>query len=218
MQQNRRSIIAAILLVLIVSRIDLVLPDFRALGIPLALLAILIISRVKRSGWKELGFFTPKSWLKVVILGLGIGIILQLSALLQIRLGGPSPDISSFEQLKSNPLLLLGWLIVSWTTAGFGEEIIWRGFLLKQIARLLNESKVGWAIGLITTSVFFGLSHAYQGVTGIVMTGIAGLVYGSVMLFYKGNLWPSIFAHAFTDTIIFIILYNWDKIRIVLNL
>lgn len=214
LRTNKVSIFLAILFVFFVNRVDIFAPNLRELGIhiALALLAIWLISWLKGVGWSDLGFYKPNNWLHVILLGIGVAVILQSSALLQIRLGGPMPDLSSFEYIKNNPIALLGGLVIAWTTAGFGEEIIWRGFFMKQIARLFDESRTGWVVSLFVSAAVFGLIHAYQGVTGILMTGFAGLVYGFIFLRSKRNLWTTILAHALTDTLGFILLFYWDKI------
>jgi len=108
--------------------------------------------------------------------------------------------------------MLLGGLIISWTTAGFGEEVIWRGFMMKQSAHLFDENKAGWWVGLILSSILFCFIHAYQGTAGITYSSIAGFVYGLIVLKSGSNLWTAIIAHAVTDTIAFILIYNWALI------
>jgi len=212
---NKLAILGAIIFVFLVNNLDLFFPAFTdsaIWGIPFALLAILLISWLKRVGWSELGFIRPESWSRLIFVGIITAIVLQSAALLQIKLGGPIPDLSSFVQIQNNPWALLGWLMIAWTTAGFGEEIIWRGFILKQISRLFGEGKTGWIIGLVCSALLFGLIHAYQGVTGIVMTSITGIIYGLLFLNSKRNLWTTIFAHAFTDSLAFIMIYNWNSL------
>lgn len=210
---NKAAILGAILLVLLIAEIKFLIPDLIVLGIPVALLVIWLISWFKRVGWSDLGIRRPKNWTKIILVGAGVALLLQASAILQIKLGGPMPDLSSFEQIKNNPLVLLGFLVISWTTAGFGEEIIYRGFFMKQIARLFDDQKnSSWVIGLVLTSVVFGLIHFSQGITGMLMTGFAGLVFGIVYLASGRNLWASIIAHALTDTFGFILLFYWDSI------
>lgn len=221
LRKNKVAILGAIIVVFSANNLDIFFPGFTdsaIWGIPLALLIIWFITWIKGLGWSDLGFKFPDSWLRTILVGILIAIVLQSAALLQIKLGGPSPDISSFDQIKNNPLALLGYLTIAWTTAGFGEEIIWRGFIMTQISRLFGGSKTGWTIGLFSSAIIFGLVHAYQGVTGILMTGFTGIVFGLVFLNSKRNLWASIFAHAFTDSLAFILIYNWSTVSRILGI
>ena len=221
LQHNKIAIIGAVLIVFSVNNLILFFPDFTdsaIWGIPLALLMIGFITWLKGLGWSDLGFKHPDSWPRILLVGILVAIVLQSAALLQIKLGGPMPDISSFSQIKNNPWALLGYLVISWTSAGFGEEIIWRGFIMTQISRLFGAGKTGWTIGLFTSAILFGLVHAYQGITGILMTSITGIIFGLVFLNSKQNLWASILAHAFTDSLAFILIYNWDTVSRILGI
>src|SRR2546422_6183160 len=55
---------------------------------------------------------------------------------------------------------------VAWTLAAFGEEFVYRGYLLTRIARVLGDTPRAWLGALAVTSMLFGAGHAYQGVSG----------------------------------------------------
>jgi membrane protease YdiL (CAAX protease family) len=209
---NKVSILGAILIVLFISQIlKFTFPDLLFWGIPLALLAIWLISWLKKVGWSDFGLNRPKSWRKTVILAVVTMAIVQaigfLQGFLQFVLGILPPDLGSYEQALT-PWRLLGLIGISWTTAGFGEEVIYRGFYIKQIARLFDEQKrSSWVIGLVVSSVVFGLAHFHQGPAGMLGTGILGLVFGIAYLRSGRNLWVTIIAHGLTDTSSFIFLY-----------
>jgi len=77
--------------------------------------------------------------------------------------------------------------------AGFGEEIAYRGYALAVLFPL-----VGVPGAVIATSLVFGVLHGYQGLLGIVRTGVMGamLAWGFLA---SGSLWPAIVAHAAID-------------------
>lgn len=182
------------------------------LGIPAALLVVWVLSWSAGWGWADLGFRRPVSWTWTVVGALLFAAVMQLlswKVLLPLLewAGVELPDFSSFAAIRGNLPMLLMYLGVSWTTAGFGEEIIWRGFLLPRTARLLGESRAGWAAALLLTSVGFGFLHFYQGITGIVLTGVIGFFLGAIYLVAGKNLWPAILAHGAMDTIAFLLLY-----------
>jgi len=93
------------------------------------------------------------------------------------------------------------WFAVLSLSAGVGEEIAYRGFLIPILSAIL-----GWAWGAaLLASVVFGLLHAYQGWLGIFRTAILGMVLaGSFLL--TGSLWPAILSHAFLDVLAGIVL------------
>jgi len=209
---NKVSILGAILIVLFLSQIlKFTFPDLLFWGIPLALLAIWLISWLKQVGWSDVGLYRPESWSKTIKMALYAMLIVQiigiLQGTLQYFLGTTTPDLSSYEE-RMTPLWLLRWIVISWTTAGFGEEVIYRGFYMKQIARLFGEQKrSSWVIGLVLSSIIFGLVHFHQGPGGMVGTALVGLVYGIFYLRSGRNLWVPIIAHGLTGTIRFILLY-----------
>ena len=60
-------------------------------------------------------------------------------------------------------------------TAGICEEIVWRGcmiFLLKDIFPTMHVAIVGLA-----ASGLFGLFHCYQGIQGVIKTGLGGILF-----------------------------------------
>lgn len=213
--ENKIAIFAAILFVLFVDQIlkfadaDLVFlgRSISFWGIPLALLAIWIISWLKGVGWSDLGLTRSENWKKTINAAFITMVIVQVIGTLQFALSDSPPNLSSYQN-KLSPLWLLGWIVISWTTAGFGEEIIWRGFIMKQIARLFGEQKESsWVIGLFISSIGFGLAHFHQGPGGMLGTGVVGLVYGIAYLRSGRNLWVPIIAHGLTGTTSFILLY-----------
>jgi hypothetical protein len=205
---NKVSILGAILIVLFLHQIlKFTFPDLLFWGIPLALLAIWLISWLKKVGWSDVGLYRPESWSKTIKMALFAMLIVQIIGTLQFFLSKSPPDLSSYEE-RLTPLWLLRWIVISWTTAGFGEEVIFRGFYMKQIARLFGEQKrSSWVIGLVLSSIGFGLVHFHQGPGGMLGNGLVGLVYGIFYLRSGRNLWVPIIAHGLTGSITFILLY-----------
>lgn len=80
-------------------------------------------------------------------------------------------------------------------TAGFCEEVLFRGFLFFYIASLV-PGVLDWAL-VAASGVIFGLAHLYQGWTGVFTTGLLGALFG--WMFLGGNLWGPIILHAVID-------------------
>jgi len=205
---NKASILGAIVIVLFIGQIlKFTFPDLLFWGIPLALLAIWLISWLKKVGWSDLGLSRPESWSKTIKMALFAMLIVQIVGTLQFFLSKTPQDLSSYSEAMT-PWRLLGFIVIAWTTAGFGEEVIWRGFIMKQIARLFGEQKSSsWVIGIVLSSIGFGLAHFHQGLGGMLGAGFIGIVYGIFYLRSGRNLWVTIIAHGLTGTTSFIVLY-----------
>ena len=81
-------------------------------------------------------------------------------------------------------------------TAGVCEEILFRGFLLAYVAWLWPHATNTQLI--VVTSIAFGIAHLYQGVLGVVVTGVVGVLLAS-MVIDGGSLLPAIVVHALID-------------------
>ena len=123
------------------------------------------------------------------------------------RLTGEAIDLSLFGDLQGNLLLLIIFLAVSWTEAAFVEEMFFHGYLFNRITDLAGTQRIGILIALMATSLVFGAAHAYQGISGVVDTALAGLLLGLLYLYAGGNLWLPILTHGVIDTVGFLIIY-----------
>jgi membrane protease YdiL (CAAX protease family) len=94
----------------------------------------------------------------------------------------------------------IGWLLLVWTFAAFGEEIAYRGYLLTRAADIGSRSVAAYWVGIVLVSILFGYGHYYKGASGVIDSGVAGLILGSAYMFAGRNLWASILAHGFIDT------------------
>ena len=87
------------------------------------------------------------------------------------------------------------WVAVAFT-AGFCEEVAFRGYLMTRI-RLLGKFK-SWVIPTFVSALIFGTCHAYQGLPGFIVITVYGLLF-SLLYIRTGRLWPCIIAHFFQD-------------------
>jgi len=95
-------------------------------------------------------------------------------------------------------------------TAGIFEEILFRGYLQKQLGALARNS---W-IGMVLAAIIFGAAHGYQGARFMVLIAIYGMLFGLLAHFRK-NLRPGMMAHTFQDAfsgILFFILTKYHLI------
>ena len=99
------------------------------------------------------------------------------------------------------------YLIVSWTTAGLGEELIYRSFFLGQFVSVLKNVKYKWTLSLVISSIIFGFSHFNDGTEAIILTAINGFIIGIVYLKTNRNIWAAYITHAFANTVELMIIY-----------
>ncbi|MGD8690286.1 MAG: type II CAAX endopeptidase family protein [Gammaproteobacteria bacterium] len=116
------------------------------------------------------------------------------------RIDATPPDISHLLGVRGNTMGYIVVMIGVWLTAAFGEEMLFRGFIMNEMASAFGNSRVAWAGSAIIIAVFFGLGHAYQGVSGMLITGSIGLLLNVLYLAVGRNLWVLILVHGFIDT------------------
>ena len=81
-------------------------------------------------------------------------------------------------------------------TAGFCEEIIFRGYLQKQFAAASGIT----SIGIIAQGVLFGAAHGYQGTKLMFTIGVYGALFG-ILAAWRKSLRPGMMAHFLQDFI-----------------
>jgi len=176
-----------------------------------------LVSLRLRDGWAGIGLRWPVSWRRTILFALA-------AAALRILLGSflvdpitahfwpPAVGPSGFNEIKGNWIEALRWLAIIWTFAAFGEEIGYRAYLLRRAADAGGRSKLAtWAAALVV-AVLFGYGHFYKGPSGIIDSGMAGLVLGAAYILSEGNLWVCVLAHGFIDTVgIVALFFGWSS-------
>lgn len=169
--------------------------------------------RLRRGGsrWRDLGLRRPPSWMKTLglaVIGvLGIhGLVRWLKPLLADLTGQPL-DLSRFEGLRGDPLALVTGLLVVWTVAAFGEEMVFRGLVLNRTAELFQRSRAAWVAAVLLSSLVFGLGHMYQGLSGVILTFLVGIVYCAAYFLSGKCLWAPILIHGIYDTAAFFLIF-----------
>ena len=182
------------------------------LSIVISLLLVSLDLWLRGSNWRQYGFTTPNSWLKTLLWSFlfifVFLIVLSVLNYLTIQvMGTKPPNYSRFDSLGGNMPLLIISIVAVWISAAFGEELLFRGFLIKRIAEIFGENKTAWSLGVIISSALFGIGHIYQGITGVILSAGAGLVFGTLYLLSGKNLCAAILAHGLIDTAGFIFYY-----------
>jgi len=165
----------------------------------------LISIRLRDGKWSAMGLKQPVSWRRILLIALVAAIVrILLGQFLIEPVTGffwPKPTAPALaNEITGNIKIALVALLVVWTFAAFGEEIAYRGYLLTRAADIGSRSAAAYWIGIVLLSVLFGYGHYYKGPSGVIDSGVAGLVLGTAYMLAGRNLWTSILAHGFIDT------------------
>lgn len=179
---------------------------------PFLLLLAWVSMRMRGVRWRDIGFARYRSWRVTLALGVVGGVVAETFQLLVTqpllaRLTGKQPDLSDFRALTGNIKWTLIALALTWTLAAFGEELVWRGYLMNRIASLGNRSRLAWVCSLLLVNAVFGCAHSNQGLTGMVEESIAGALLGLMYLGTGCNLAVPIVAHGVQDTIDMVLIF-----------
>ncbi len=168
--------------------------------------------RLRGQSWKSVGWALCRSWGRTLALGVLFGVGNELLELfvtqpLLVRLFHRWPDLSDLRPLVGSPSMLLIALLLTWSLAAFGEELVYRGFLMNRVAGLLGRTRTAWAFSLVMTSVLFGFGHYDQGAIGQIENVIGGCLLGVFYLVCGRNLAVPIVAHGVQDTIDVLLIF-----------
>ncbi len=161
-------------------------------------------------GLKKVG---PKEALRVFLWSLLVFVLALAgfvvgSIIMANLLGVPeNADMGGYAFLKDN----LGMLILScvgvYIVSSFGEEVVYRAFLINRISELGWGGKKGEGIAVVISAIVFGLAHYSWGPMGIVQTAFMGLVLGLCYVALKKRLWILVLAHVYLDTLLLLQIY-----------
>lgn len=170
----------------------------------LSLLGLVSI-RLRDGNWSSMGFKRPASWQRLLLIALAAAAARILLGQFLIEpvtgLFWPKPTPPALaNEITGNMTMALVALLLVWTFAAFGEEIAYRGYLLTRAADIGRRSTAAYWIGIVLVSILFGYGHYYKGASGVIDSGVAGLILGTAYMLAGRNLWASIFAHGFIDT------------------
>jgi membrane protease YdiL (CAAX protease family) len=146
-----------------------------------------------------LKMLSGERWTSWKSLAMDVGIVVPFWVLWEgaafgvSRLLGPSSAKTVDSLLPKSPLEILIWIATS-ITAGFCEELVFRGYLQRQF-HALSGSVVAAVLG---QGAVFGLFHSYQGWKNVVVISVLGVLYG-MLAAWRGNLRANIISHAATD-------------------
>ena len=116
-------------------------------------------------------------------------------------------DMSKYDYLRSNLTMTILALLSVYLVSSFAEEVIYRGFMITRITEAAAEGRGTRLLAVIISSAVFGLVHSDWGISGMVQATFMGIALGASYLIVQRNLWVTIFAHAYMDTILVLQMY-----------
>ncbi|CAM1364991.1 conserved membrane protein of unknown function [Tenacibaculum soleae] len=121
-------------------------------------------------------------------------------------------DLSSINDIRGDFFAYLILMVIVWVFAAFGEELIFRGYYMKGLAELFGNNNKAWLFSAFITSLYFGISHVYQGLIGVVSVFIWSFIISLIFNKNKNNLLLLVLIHGIYDTIGITLIYlNIDK-------
>ncbi len=102
----------------------------------------------------------------------------------------------------ANPLLptvpsgvagILVWIGVS-VSAGICEEIVFRGYLQRQLAALSGST----SLAILGQAIAFGIAHGYEGMGAVIRIVVYGVAFG-LLAQWRGNIRAGVLAHVGWD-------------------
>ena len=183
--------------------------------VPILFAIGLVSFRLREKSWTAMGLGWPKSWRRTVLIALAAAALrILLSAVvvdpITAHFWPPAVAPSGMNEITGHWKVALQWFGLIWTFAAFGEEIGYRGYLINRAADIAGRTRPAYWLGVTAVSVLFGYGHYYKGPSGIIDSGMAGLILGTVYLLSGRNLWACILAHGFIDTVgVIAVFFGW---------
>jgi len=174
--------------------------------VPILFVLGLLSLRLRDGSWAAMGLGWPISWRRTVLFALAAAILRLLLGTLVIdpvtaHFWPAAVAPTGYNEIKGHAMVAFEWLLLIWTFAAFGEEIGYRGYLLTRAADVGGRSKSAYWIAVVVIALLFGYGHYYKGPSGIVDSGMAGVILGTAYMLSGRNLWVCILAHGFIDTV-----------------
>jgi membrane protease YdiL (CAAX protease family) len=213
--KSRKGILLQIIIVLLPSIFLFRSGKLLLIGLAGSVLLSWLALRWQKLSWSDVGLKKPFSFVSTILLAtVAVVILIPLSHLLRnvvTSITHEPPNLEAFKSIQGNTTALLTGLVVVWLFGAFAEEMFFRGFLMNSFYRLFPEKnfndQLKWMLSLLITSILVAFGHSYQGITGMIITGVLGFCFGLIYLTNKRNLWPSILTHGLYDTVAFVFLF-----------
>lgn len=175
--------------------------------------AVLLWAWLSKTPLSDLGLVRPNDVIRSVGIGAIAGVVFKLlmKAIVMPLLGGPAVN-PTYHFLQSNAAALPGMIGTVLLSAGFSEELFFRGYIFDRVGALAGRTRaaLGFAV-VLSTSLFAFAHYPDQGWPGVEQAGIVGIVLG-VMFAQRRSLVMPMVTHAVFDlTAVTLIYFGWEE-------
>ena len=179
----------------------------------LVLIGLWLFLRARGRSFVELGLWkrsTTAGW----IFGIALGLFTASSGLMNLKFNLKTPMMAVLDPAPWHVYTAL----VAGLSAGFCEEIMFRGFMMTELA----EAGYGRAFQVLVSGTLFGVVHLgmlrlglVQGLAVVIPTAILGMIYSLVYLTARRSLMPSIVSHFINDAVVIPLVFMAQVLAVV---
>ena len=175
-------------------------------GILVAFVLVVGINFMRNGGMEGLGLSLPTNFKKTLMWGVVWGFAFQSFDVLFLTPGieemtGVDTDYSKFVHIEGNLSALAIMLAFVWIVVVLVEEVVFRRYFFEELSSRIGDKGGLPIISIALSTVFFGLAHWYQGISGVITTGLIGAFMLVLYLKSGRNLWMPMIAHGTINTI-----------------
>ena len=186
------------------------IPNF-LYSIPILFLVWLVL-KYSKTTFSDIGFSLSRFELRSILIGSIVAActlaFMQLIffPVLENFVTLEETDVELYEFLRESKGQFIFILIMGWLIGGFYEEIVFHGFIFSSLEKIIG-GKYATHMSFALTALIFGIYHIQLGAAGLINALIVGAVYLGVFLYFKRNLWYSIFCHGIYNTFVITLIY-----------
>jgi membrane protease YdiL (CAAX protease family) len=136
-----------------------------------------------------------KSVLLDIAVAAGFWLVWSAVAMAVGFLEGPSHAEAAAFLNPRGPVEVTLWVIMS-VTAGFCEELVYRGYLQKQILAVTGSA----TLAVMVQAIIFGAGHWYQESKKVIIIAVLGALFG-LLAHWRKSLRPGMLSHAWEDVL-----------------
>ncbi|OBX25129.1 hypothetical protein LX77_03231 [Gelidibacter algens] len=178
------------------------------------IICVLLVTYWNDKAFHNIGLKTNRGILKTI--GMSLLIFVSIAPIMDFiiqplvnKLTGEITDYSAFQSIAHNASKYTKYLFYVIISASIGEEILFRGFVFRQLEIGLPDFKYKTVVIVLMSALLFSLPHIYQGLSGLIMTFIFGLIFAIIYIKTNFNLWVTMIVHGLID-IMFLTLAYFD--------